>query len=158
MLKKYVDDRTDPDYIYAPRLREERTNMALEGIICPECSIPLEESYLAESLVCPNCKTDLKSTKYLNFIEYLVANGIVSDIDFFDLKLYSDEIERLDPADQEEVDPQDYEKKKDTISLFEDELEPIEEEKEPPPLDEWEGLEEDWEEFNRRDLEGGSGK
>lgn len=126
--------------------------MALEGIICPECSISLDEKDIAESLVCSNCKTNLKDAKYLNFIEYLVANGIVTDIDFFDTKLYRDEIERLDPADQEEVDPQDYEKKKDTISLFEEDVEVIEDDN-TKEMDEWEGLEEDWEEFNRRSIE-----
>ncbi|MFQ6675397.1 MAG: hypothetical protein ACE5LH_03520 [Fidelibacterota bacterium] len=126
--------------------------MALEGIICPECKVPLDDSQLQESLVCPNCKTDLKTPKYLDFIEYLVANGIVSDIDFFDTELYSDEIERLDPSDQEEIDPQDYEKRKESFSLFEDDVEPVEEE-ETEDMDIWEGLEEDWEEFNRRDAE-----
>ncbi len=129
--------------------------MILEGIICPECRVPLEESQLRESLVCPHCRTDLKNTKYLHFIEYLIANGIVSDIDFFDLKLYKDEIERLEPSDEEEVNPQDYEKKKESFSLFEDEIEQIalEQQKEGPPVDEWDGLEEDWEEFNRREEE-----
>lgn len=126
--------------------------MTLEGIICPECSVPLHEDQLKKSLVCPSCKTDLKTPKHLDFIEYLIANGIVSDIDFFDTELYSDEIERLDPSDQEEVDPRDYEKKKDTFSLFEDEIEPIVDD-ETGDLTLWEGLEEDWEEFNRRDAE-----
>lgn len=129
--------------------------MPLEGIICPECSVPLHEDQLRESLICPSCKTDLKTPKYLDFIEYLVANGIVSDIDFFDTKLYSDEIERLDPSDQEEVDPQDYEKKKESFSLFEEEVEAVEEQEE-EDIDAWEGLEEDWEEFNRRDTEEGA--
>jgi len=87
-----------------------------------------------------------------------VANGIVSDIDFFDTKLYSDEIERLDPSDQEEVDPQDYEKKKESFSLFEGEVETVVEQNS-DDMDAWEGLEDDWEEFNKRDEEeGASGK
>ena len=126
--------------------------MTLEGIICPECSTPLHEDQLRKSLICPGCKTDLKIPKFLDFIEYLVANGIVSDIDFFDTKLYSDEIERLDPSDQEEVDPQDYEKKRESFSLFEEEVE-IPSEKNTENLDAWEGLEDDWEEFNKRDAD-----
>lgn len=125
--------------------------MLAEGLICPECSVPLEEADLKESLVCVHCKTDLQNAKYLDFIEYLVANGIVKDIDFFDMKVYKDEIERLDPDDQEEIDPQDFEKKKDTFSLFEEEVETIEEDK-TEEMDVWEGLEEDWEEFNRRNM------
>ena len=132
--------------------------MALEGIICPECSVPLHEEELKKKVVCPSCNTDLKQPKYLDFIEYLIANGIVVDIDFFDMKLYKNELERLDPADQEEVDPQDYEKKKDTFSLFEEDSEPIKQKSESEDIDDWEGLEEDWEEFNRRDDEGESGK
>ena len=57
-------------------------------------------------------------------------------------------------ADQEEVDPQDYEKKKETFSLFEDEVEKIvaqQNKGEIKEMDEWEGLEEDWEEFNKED-------
>lgn len=130
--------------------------MALEGIICPECKVPLDEKQLKGSLVCPNCKTDLKTPKYLDFIEYLVANGIVSDIDFFDTELYSEEIERLDPSDQEEIDPQDYEKRKESFSLFEDDVEKVGEEEEAEDMDVWEGLEEDWEEFNRRGEDGSS--
>tara|TARA_B100001123_G_C15012015_1_gene907956 strand:+ start:337 stop:780 length:444 start_codon:yes stop_codon:yes gene_type:complete len=123
--------------------------MHSEGLICPECSVPLEEENIKESLVCINCKTDIQDAKYLDFIEYLVANGIVKDIDFFDMKIYKDEIERLDPTDQEEVDPQDFEKKRDTFSLFEEEVETVEKDN-TEELDVWEGLEEDWEEFNLR--------
>jgi len=125
-----------------------------EGIVCPECTLPLLDTQLAESLVCPGCRTDLKTEKYLDFIEYLVANGIVEDIDFFDTELYKNEIERLDPSDQEEVDPQDYEKKKDTFSLFENEVEKMVDKKDTlEEIDEWEGLEEDWEDFNKREDE-----
>ena len=123
--------------------------MHSEGLICPQCSSPLEEEDIKESLVCLNCKTDLQNATYLDFIEYLVANGIVKDIDFFDMKIYKDEIERLDPTDQEEVDPQDFEKKKDTFSLFEEEVETVQKDN-TEELDVWEGLEEDWEEFNLR--------
>ena len=120
-----------------------------EGLICPECSVPLIEEDIKESLVCVECKTDLQNSKYLDFIEYLVSNVIVKDIDFFDMKIYKDEIERLDPTDQEEIDPQDFEKKKDTFSLFEEEVETVEKDN-TEEMDVWEGLEEDWEEFNLR--------
>ena len=126
--------------------------MLSEGLICPECKTSLEEEDLKESLVCAHCKTDLQNAKYLDFIEYLVANGIVKDIDFFDMKIYKDEIERLDPSDQEEVDPQDFEKKKDTFSLFQEEVQTIEKDA-TKEIDVWEGLEEDWEEFNLRNQE-----
>jgi hypothetical protein len=68
------------------------------------------------------------------------------------MKIYRDEIERLDPSDQEEVDPQDFEKKKDTFSLFQEEVQTIEKDT-TQEIDVWEGLEEDWEEFNLRNKE-----
>ena len=55
----------------------------LEGIICPVCEATLEEVDIKESLVCKNCKTDLKDRKYLDFLEFLMANGLVEDLDFF---------------------------------------------------------------------------
>ena len=54
----------------------------LEGIICPTCEATLEEVDIKESLTCRHCKTDLKDRKYLDFLEYLMANGLVEDLDF----------------------------------------------------------------------------
>ncbi len=93
----------------------------LEGIICPACENSLEEAELKESLSCPKCKTDLKNRKYLDFLEYLMTNGIVKDLDFFDAEVYSEDIEDLDQTEEEEVNPADFEKKKDTFSLYENE-------------------------------------
>ena len=56
----------------------------LEGIICPVCESTLEELDLRESLTCVSCKTDLRDRKFLDFLEYLMANGIVDNLDFFD--------------------------------------------------------------------------
>ena len=71
----------------------------LEGIICPTCEATLEEVDIKESLTCRHCKTDLKDRKYLDFLEYLMANGLVEDLDFFDQKVYSEDVERLEPDD-----------------------------------------------------------
>ena len=95
----------------------------LEGIICPACGGSLEEEDLRESLTCKHCKTDLKDRKYLDFLEYLMANALVEDVDFFDEKVYSEDVERLEPEDEEDVDPDDFEKKKDIFSLYETEME-----------------------------------
>ena len=54
----------------------------LEGIICPNCETPLNEEDLKEKLVCLKCKTDLKDRKYLDFLEYLMTNGIVENLDW----------------------------------------------------------------------------
>ena len=131
----------------------------LEGIICPVCESTLEEIDLKESLSCKSCKNDLRDRKYLDFLEYLMTNGIVEDLDFFDADVYSEDIERLDPSDEEDVDPAEFEKRKETFSLFENEIEQQksrEQEKEKKVIDyeEFEGIEEDWEEFNSRDFKG----
>ena len=127
----------------------------LEGIICPVCENSLEEAELKESLSCPKCKTDLKNRKYLDFLEYLMTNGIVKDLDFFDAEVYSEDIEDLDQTEEEEVNPADFEKKKDTFSLYENEMvrqKDEEEHEKQPEYSEFEGLDEDWEEFNRREF------
>ena len=47
----------------------------LEGIICPACEATIEEIEIKESLTCKNCKTDLKDRRFLDFLEFLMANG-----------------------------------------------------------------------------------
>lgn len=125
----------------------------LEGIICPVCESTLEEIDLKESLVCLHCKTDLRDRKFLDFLEYLMANGIVENLDFFDTEVYQEDIERLDPEDEEEVDPSEYEKRKETFSLYENEMvqQQSKEEEEDTSYEEFKGIEEDWEEFNEQE-------
>jgi hypothetical protein len=129
----------------------------LEGIICPVCESTLEEVDLKESLVCKHCKTDLKDRKFLDFLEYLMTNGIVENLDFFDVEVYSEDVERLDPDEEEDVDPSEFEKKKDTFSLYETEMEMYKEQQNQDDIknyEDFEGIEEDWEEFNRREFDG----
>ncbi|MCH7613223.1 MAG: hypothetical protein IIB95_07685 [Candidatus Marinimicrobia bacterium] len=128
----------------------------LEGIICPACETTLEEYDLKEKLTCPYCRTDLKDRKYLDFLEYLMTNGIVENLDFFDTDIYSEDIEDLDQTEEEEVDPAEFEKKKDTFSLYENEViidKNAESEEKKQEYTEFEGLDEDWEEFNRREFD-----
>ena len=126
----------------------------LEGIICPVCESTLDDEHLRESLVCEFCRTDLKDRKYLDFLEYLMTNGIVKNLDFFDIEVYSEDIERLSPEDEEEGDPADFEKKKDNFNFYENEM--VHKSKDDDEVDykEFDGLNEDWEEFNRREFEG----
>ena len=124
----------------------------LEGIICPACGGSLEEEDLRESLTCRHCKTDLKDSKYLDFLEYLMANALVEDVDFFDEKVYSEDVERLEPEDEEDVDPDDFEKKKDIFSLYETEMEIYKQKAEDEEIkgyEDFEGIEEEWEDFNQ---------
>ena len=130
----------------------------LEGIICPNCGASLEDVDIKESLTCRYCKVNLKDRKYLDFLEYLMANGLIEDLDFFDQKVYSEDVERLEPDDEEDVDPAEFEKKKDIFSLYESEMEMYKQKAEDDQIkgyEDFEGIEEEWEDFNQRDSKDG---
>ena len=126
----------------------------LEGIICPACENTIEEVDLRESLKCPHCNTDLKNRRYLDFLEFLMANGIVENLDFFDQEVYSDDVDDLDQTKEEEVDPAEFEKKKDLFNIYENELQPknVAEDDNIKDYTQFEGINDDWEEFNERDF------
>jgi len=119
----------------------------LEGIICPNCGANINEADLREKLACPICKKDLKDRSYLDFLEYLMTNGIVENLDFFDTAVYSEDIERFDHEDEDDVEITEHEKRKDTFNLYENEMVKQQEEEELDYKD-FEGLDEDWEDFN----------
>jgi len=119
----------------------------LEGIICPNCGANINEADLREKLACPICKKDLKDRSYLDFLEYLMTNGIVENLDFFDAAVYSEDIERFDHEDEDDVEITEHEKRKDTFNLYENEMVKQQEEEELDYKD-FEGLDEDWEDFN----------
>lgn len=126
----------------------------LEGIICPVCESTLEEELLKETLTCPVCKTDLKQRTYLDFLEYIMKHGIVDNLDFFDTEVYQEDIERLSPEDEEDIDPAEFEKKKDTFNLYENEMIPQNDDGlDDTALERFEGMNEDWEEFNQREFD-----
>ena len=119
----------------------------LEGIICPNCGANINELDLRKKLACPICKKDLKDRSYLDFLEYLMTNGIVENLDFFDAAVYSEDIERFDHEDEDDVEITEHEKRKDTFNLYENEMVKQQEEEELDYKD-FEGLDEDWEDFN----------
>ena len=119
----------------------------LEGIICPNCGANINEADLRKKLACPHCKKDLKDRSYLDFLEYLMTNGIVENLDFFDAAVYSEDIERFDQEDEDDVDITEHEKRKDTFNLYENEMVKQQEEEELDYKD-FEGRDEDWEDFN----------
>ncbi len=121
--------------------------MMLEGIICPNCGANINEADLRKKLACPHCKKDLKDRSYLDFLEYLMTNGIVENLDFFDAAVYSEDIERFDHEDEDDVEITEHEKRKDTFNLYENEMVKQQEEEELDYKD-FEGLDEDWEDFN----------
>ena len=120
----------------------------LEGIICPNCGANINEADLRKKLACPHCKKDLKDRSYLDFLEYLMTNGIVENLDFFDTAVYSEDIERFDHEDEDDVEITEHEKRKDTFNLYENEMVKQQEEEEELNYKDFEGLDEDWEDFN----------
>ena len=67
-------------------------------------------------------------------------------------KVYSEDVERLEPDDEEDVDPNDFEKKKDIFSLYETEMEIYKQKAEDEEIkgyEDFEGIEEEWEDFNQ---------
>lgn len=78
-------------------------------LVCPECEEPLTAEDLQENLVCPHCKTKLRDPKYIEFLEYLVAQGIVEDIDFFDTDLYGSDFMKYETNELDEEDITDVE-------------------------------------------------
>ena len=91
----------------------------VDEVISPCCDEEIKTSQIGASLKCPLCKANLKQRIYLPFLEYLMENGHVENLDFFDLDLYSQDKERLDRED-EELDLDKYETKKDSLNIYED--------------------------------------
>ena len=81
-------------------------------ILSPCCDEEIQVSDIVDKLKCPLCKTNLKQRAFLPFLEYLMENGHVENLDFFDLDLYSQDKESLDSQD-EELDLDKYEVNKD---------------------------------------------
>jgi hypothetical protein len=88
-------------------------------ILSPCCDEEIQVSAIGDKLKCPLCKTNLKQRAFLPFLEYLMENGHVENLDFFDLDLYSQDKESLDSQD-EELDLDKYEVKKDSLNIYED--------------------------------------
>ena len=127
--------------------------MSFEGIICPKCSSSIPEEHLEEKLTCITCGVNLKDKRFLGFLEFLMMQGIVSNLDFFDEVLYGDEIKKneTEKEQKDETDPDDYEDKAEKMDRYDDinvDLHEVStDEKE---FRKWKGLEEDWQEFNKK--------
>ncbi len=125
--------------------------MKIEGVVCPVCNESLDEQDLTKSLICPHCRTNLKDRKYLDFVEFLMAQGIVTDMDFFDQALYgNDVVYEPDLEELDETDPNEFERIDKQIQNLDEEIELNEVTTDEEEFRQWEGIEEDWEEFNRR--------
>ena len=132
--------------------------MEFEGLICPKCSTSLNEDDLKIKLICPHCQTKFHNRKYIAFIEYLMMNGIIEDIDFFDRTLYGDEIKLKSETEQElmdETNPDEYEDKSFRMKYIDDNPELAEEQNKDDGIKGFQKEssledEEDWQEYNRR--------
>ena len=91
----------------------------VDEVISPCCDEEIKTSEIGPSLKCPLCKANLKQRISLPFLEYLMENGHVENLDFFDLDLYSQDKESLDSED-EELELDKYETKKDSLNIYED--------------------------------------
>ena len=124
-----------------------------EGLICPACSSTLDEKeMLSGNLVCSYCKTNLKQKKFLAFLEYLMQVGIVSDIDFFDPAIYGHEIEHKTTEERELEDftnPEDYEDKTERLKNYDETADLKEVTTDEQEFRKWDGIDEDWQEFNK---------
>ena len=126
--------------------------MAFEGLICPACSNQLDESILEENMICPHCRTNLKQKKFLAFLEYLMMQGLVTNIDFFDQTLYGDEIKvtEEEKEQKDETNPDDYEDKASNMDLIEETPDLKEVTTDEEEFRKWDGIDDDWQEFNRK--------
>jgi len=127
--------------------------MTFEGIICPVCSGPLKEENFVGAIVCPHCNTKLKQKKYLAFLEFLMMQGLVSDIDFFDESLYGHEIEKSETEEEllDETIHDEYEDKSEKMEFIDEKHQLKETDTNEEEFRKWKGIEEDWEDFNKKD-------
>ena len=128
--------------------------MELQEIICPNCGSNLLPEKLAEKLRCHICKADFHQKKFIGFLEYLMMNGLVTDVDFFDKKIYGEEINHTSETEEElrdETNPNEYEENRNKIEYMErsEDLKEVTTDEE--EFRAWDGVDEDWEEFNSKD-------
>ena len=130
--------------------------MTFEGLICPNCSGQLEEQEIKNNnLLCPHCGKNIRNKKYIAFLEYLIMAGLVTDIDFFDQSIYGDEIEKKSVEEKELEDytnPQDYEDQSERMKNYDETADLKEVTTDEEEFREWDGIEEDWQEFNRKHI------
>ena len=127
--------------------------MTFEGIICPVCSGPLKEENFLGAIVCPHCNTKLKQKKYLAFLEFLMMQGLVTDIDFFDESLYGHEIQKSETEEEllDETIHDEYEDKSEKMEFIDEKHQLKESDTNEEEFRKWKGIEEDWEDFNKKD-------
>jgi len=111
---------------------------------------------LRKNLRCSVCKVNFHQNRYVGFLEYLMMNGYVQELDFFDKTVYGDEINHTSETEEElrdETNPNEYEENRNKIKYMErtEDLKEITTDEE--EFRKWEGIDEDWQEFNRKNNE-----
>jgi hypothetical protein len=91
----------------------------IDEVITPCCDEEIKTSEIKSNLKCPACGGNFKQRIFLPFLEYLMENGHVENLDFFDLDLYNQDKEALD-SDDDEIQLDKYEVKKDSLNIYED--------------------------------------
>ena len=125
--------------------------MSFEGIICPVCSGSLKPEDFDKDIICPHCTTKLKQKKYLAFLEFLMMQGLVSDLDFFDESLYGHELTKSETEEEllDETIHDEYEDKSEKMEFVDEKHQLKEDATDEEEFRKWEGIEEDWEDFNK---------
>lgn len=82
-----------------------------------------------------------------------MMQGLVTNIDFFDQTIYGDEIKvtEEEKEQKDETNPDDYEDKASNMDLIEETPDLKEVTTDEEEFRHWEGLDDDWEEFNKKD-------
>ena len=57
---------------------------SIDEVITPCCDVEVKTSDIGDKLKCPACGMNLKQRIFLPFLEYLMENGHVENLDFFD--------------------------------------------------------------------------
>ena len=125
--------------------------MSFEGIICPVCSGSLRSEDFEKDIICPHCNTKLKQKKYIAFLEFLMMQGLVADMDFFDESLYGHEIQKSETEEEllYETIHDEYEDKSEKMEFVDEKHQLTEDSVDEEEVRKWEGIEEDWEDFNK---------
>tara|TARA_B100000579_G_C22669952_1_gene775148 strand:+ start:118 stop:510 length:393 start_codon:yes stop_codon:yes gene_type:complete len=129
--------------------------MENEELICPNCGTELPPPCL-KTLSCSTCKVNFRNKKFVGFLEYLMMNGLIGHVDFFDKSIYGEEINQTSETEEElrdETNPDEYEENRNKIEYMdktEDLREVTTDEEE---FRKWDGIDEDWREFNKKNSE-----
>ncbi len=130
--------------------------MNFEDLICPNCGNELSSEDITRKLSCPHCKVNFHQQKFTGFLEYLIMNGIIDEVDFFDKTIYGEEINHTSETEEElrdETNPNEYEENRTKIEYMDKQEDLNEVTTDEEEFRKWDGIDEDWREFNRKNSE-----